>query len=433
MSGTRSPQRPAATRRQLVVIAVLLAALVALLAIAVREGGEIGGSKGSGRASEGIRPLSATGFLDSLGVNVHMTYYDTAYARLDEWAARLDELGVRHVRDGLVLDNPRYVDDYRRLARQGVRATLIVGEPVGPSLELAAGPLRPVVEALEAPNEADATLGPDWEATLERLLPELHAATEEGRLRDVPLLGPSFVGYDNRQAVDDLQRYWDVQNVHPYPGGQEPAANLSREILAVRAKGRGKPIQATEAGYHTAVNATVGQPPVPEEVAAAYLPRMAAEYYAAGVQRTFFYELLDEKPDPGGVDPEQHFGLLRNDLSPKPAFTSLRNLVRVVRRSPGPGERVPVRTSGADVESLLLERRDGSRVLLLWQRASLWDPGSREPHEASDVTVGVRFGAEARDVAVQRPARGDDPIARSARATELQAPVGADVTAVTFR
>jgi hypothetical protein len=424
--------RASATRRQLATIAVLIVALVALIAIGVREGGGSGGES-AGQEREGIAPRSAAGFLDSIGVNVHMTYYDTAYARVDEWAARLEELGVRHVRDGLVLDNPRYVDDYRRLASRGVRATVIVAEPVPESVELAAGPLRPVVEALEAPNEADATLGPDWEATLERLLPELHAVTEDGSLRGVPLIGPSFVGYDNRAKVDDLRRYWDVENVHPYPGGKEPAANLSREIVAVRVEGRGRPIQATETGYHTAVSATAGQPPVTEDVAAAYIPRMAAEYYAAGVQRTFFYELLDERPDPRRVDPEQHFGLLRNDLSPKPAFTSLRNLLRVVSRSPGAGERVPVRVAGADVERLLLERRDGSRVLLLWQRASLWDAGAREPHEAADVTVRVRFGAEARDVAVHRPARGEDALLRAARSTELQAAVGADVIAVTFR
>ena len=425
-----------ATRRQVGAIAALLVALVVLLAIAAREGLNLGGGRDTDRAAEGVRPLPAAGFLDSVGVNVHLTYYDTAYARVDEWAARLDELGVRHIRDGLVLDDPRYVEHMRRLAAQGVRATLIVGEidrPLKDSVELAAGPLRAAVEALEAPNEVDTALGPDWEAALERLMPQLRAATNEGGLRYVPLLGPSFMQRANRTKVDELRRQWDVHNIHPYPGGGEPASNLSLEVHSVRAQGGGKPIQATETGYHNAMNARIGQPPVPEDAAAAYLPRMAAEYYAAGVQRTFFYELLDEKPNPQADDPEQHFGLLRNDLSPKPAFTALRNLLRVVRRSPGDGDRVPVRVSGGKVEPLLLERLDGSRVLLLWQRASLWNPDDREHQEVPDVTVRVRFAEEARDVMVYRPTKGERAIARSAGTTAMPAPVGPDITAVTFR
>ena len=80
----------------------------------------------------------------------------------------------------------------------------------------------------------------------------------------------------------------------------------------------------TEAGYHNALSSTTGQPPASEEAAAVYMPRLLATAFGAGVERTFIYELVDEKPDPGLIDAEQHFGLLRNDLSPKPAFTASR-------------------------------------------------------------------------------------------------------------
>ena len=46
------------------------------------------------------------------------------------------------------------------------------------------------------------------------------------------------------------------------------------------------------------------------------------EHFRAGIPRTYAYELIDEKPDAALTDPEQHFGLLRNDFSEKPAFTA---------------------------------------------------------------------------------------------------------------
>ncbi len=58
--------------------------------------------------------------------------------------------------------------------------------------------------------------------------------------------------------------------------------------------------------------------------------------FGAGVSRTFLYELVDVKPEPALHDPEQHFGLLRNDLSPKPAFTAVKTMIAAIRASPGP-------------------------------------------------------------------------------------------------
>jgi hypothetical protein len=108
---------------------------------------------------------------------------------------------------------------------------------------------------------------------------------------------------------------------------------------------------------------------VTEAAAAAYVPRDYLESFAAGARRAYLYELADEKPDPAGTDSEQHFGLLREDLSPKPAFATLQQLLADIRSSPGDGDRRPVAVqAAADVRSLLLDRPDGSRALVLWRR-----------------------------------------------------------------
>jgi hypothetical protein len=52
---------------------------------------------------------------------------------------------------------------------------------------------------------------------------------------------------------------------------------------------------------------------------AKYIPRLFAEYFRNGIARTFVYEFYDEGTNP--ADQEQNFGLINNDLTPKPAYT----------------------------------------------------------------------------------------------------------------
>jgi hypothetical protein len=220
---------------------------------------------------------------------------------------------------------------------------------------------------------------------------------------------------------------WDYENIHPYPGGGPP-------VPPDRGAGGDRPVMATETGYHNAMRAEEGQPPVPEGVAAAYVPRLYAENFASGVTRSFLYELIDEKPDSALGDAEQHFGLLRNDLTPKPAFEALKNLLATVSASPGEGSSREVGTPGAEagLGRLLLERADGSRVLLLWRRLALWDPERRRPIAQDAQRVTVDFADRARDIQVSYPSRAATPV-NHPESSGLEVLVGGDVVAVSFR
>lgn len=414
--GTHRARRPAAL---LAILAALLAA-GAWLVLRADDPKPLAGAPA-------VRP--AAEFVDSIGVNVHVTYYDTAYARFDEWLARLRELGTRHVRDGLVFGGPQYEERIRRLAAAGQRMSLIVDEEQGTpaaSVDLAAGPLREAVETLEGPNEPDDP-SKAWEPVLRRFLPDLRRAVDSRFGDSVPLLGPSFVQASSRATMEDMADQWDYENIHPYPGGGPP-------VPPDRGSGGERPVMATETGYHNAVQATEGQPPVSEEVAGQYVPRLYAEYFESGVTRSFLYELIDEKPDPGLTAAEQHFGLLRNDLTPKPAFHALRNLLTRVSLSPGEGPSRDVETPGADssLGRLLLERKDGSRILLLWRRVPLWDTERRTPLRQPPSPVGLRFSGEAEDIEVAYPSRSATPVGRP-DSSELEVMVGGDVVAVSFR
>ena len=115
------------------------------------------------------KPRSAATFRDSVGVVTHSVYYDTAYGNWPRVVAKLDELGVRHLRDGLSGNpapawrdwNERYFRAIDLAAAHGMRFDFIVGKPGNPAgtldqlLSVAGGRLRHATEALEEPNEVD--------------------------------------------------------------------------------------------------------------------------------------------------------------------------------------------------------------------------------------------------------------------------------------
>ena len=52
-------------------------------------------------ASDAHPASAADGFVDSIGVNTHTFYTDTAYGDFEAIKAKLAELGVRHIRENL--------------------------------------------------------------------------------------------------------------------------------------------------------------------------------------------------------------------------------------------------------------------------------------------------------------------------------------------
>jgi hypothetical protein len=250
----------------------------------------------------------------------------------------------------------------------------------------------------------------------------------------VPLVGPSFIDLRHYAAVPRTS--YDLVSLHPYPDGLPAEERLAERVAEARSLAPGRPIAITETGYHNALAAAPGVMPVSERAAAVYLPRLLLWSFRAGVKRTFVYELLDEKPEPAARDPEQHYGLLRQDLSRKPAYLAVRNLLRAVRRSPGPADTPPpepdVQPSGG-VERLVLRRPDGSRLVALWRPVSVWDRDRRRDLRAPAASVRVRWPRPVRDVTVSRPSVSDRPSSRRASTGELRLDLGGDVVLLSYR
>ena len=376
----------------------------------------------------------ADSFVDSIGVNVRLGHTDTSYRRYGLVQQKLERLGVRHIRDGLNPGQPQVYEAWRSLARRGITLNLIVGDPlqrwgVGPlstqlSLIKSAG-ITDALASLEGPNEYDNQGDRTWVPTLRGYQERLYRSVKgDPELRRFPVLGPSLVHRDSRAQLGDVSRSLDFGNIHPYPGGRQPdrSAHMSDELALAAGNSRSKPMQATETGYHNAVNSSDSHRPATERATGVYMPRLFLDYFRRGIARTYSYELLDHRSDGKRRDLEANFGLLRSDFSEKPAYTAIRRLTALLS-DPGPAFRpsrlgYSVKSGARGLRQVLLQKRDGTFYLALWGRRT--------------GRVRVSFDRRIRNVAIHRPSESARaaPGAVSARSLALTVSRGVSIVEI---
>jgi hypothetical protein len=382
-----------------------------------------------------VAAQSARAFGDSVGVNTHIGWSDTpAYSNFDAVSARLRELGVRNIRDGLCATCVEWVSRLQRLGAMGIRANLISTDMAGHSLRMQENlqairsKLRDAVVAIEAPNEPDQTGDSDWIGKTRRLQRELYTSVNgDPLLSHIDVVGPALVHPGSWSAVGDLSAYLDRGNMHPYSGGGTPLHNLSELIPLTRITSGSKPIVATEAGYHSDLATTSGHYGTSERSIGIYAPRLALEGFRQGLARTYLYQLADPWTNVSGF--ENRFGLLRPDLSPKPAFLSLRNLLRAVDAGSAPvaqpgGLRLGFVNAPPDLRRLLLRSADGSYSLVLWREVSVWDRHARRDLNPPAHGMAVAFGQPISLVRQFNPVESDGERARWTNPTGVLVALG---------
>lgn len=349
---------------------------------------------------------SADAFVHSIGVNLHVSYFQTVYGT--GWESiikpRIQELGIRHVRDkGTVTSNDSWMEEvYSRmkdLAATGVKFDLILS-PVddGTNYSSAAHIDRlmqyagPAVESFEGLNEHDLSGRTNWVTEVRTFQQAIWTKLKSNpSTHGLPVFGPSMGNVKNSPKVGDLSTYLEYAALHPYPGADRPMAVVSTNISYARNISGNRPQLATESGYHTAIQWTGAHPPVSEEAMGRYIPRLYLDYFNAGFAKSYIYELIDEGTSMSHR--EEAFGLLRVDGTPKPAFTSLKNLIAVLS-DPGPAFTpggLSYQLSGdiTNVRHMLLQKRNGKFYLVLWYDAWSYtmDQSSTAPPSNKVVTL----------------------------------------------
>ena len=388
-----------------------------------------------------VTAKSADDFVESICVNTHWDYQDTPYqSNYDGVKQKLLELGIRHVRDGGSSSNA--IARMKDLASVGIKTTYIMNPNNGVAPNTAYWVSNPAyyindfvknkvgtdaIDAVEISNEIDLNYNdfywhPD---DTERVnndptsplywIPYVRSLTQDtwnalksdpvtaGTKIIAPSLGRTY-DYDNKSPLGDLSNVVDWGNVHSYPfGGNSfnnpytyatiakyywqgnfPSVNTDESPYTFDVYGEpfgSKPIASTETGYFT-TSTTRG---ISETVHGKYMPRLFLEYFRKGIVRTCSYEFLDQWNQ--SDNPEANFGLLHNDLTPKPAYTALKNLlVRLGDTAPNAKTFTPTaldytltvtptrnynRTQF--VHSLLLQKASGVFYLVLWHEISNGD------------------------------------------------------------
>jgi sugar lactone lactonase YvrE len=356
---------------------------------------------------------------------------DVYMAKFDQLADLLVDSGIRHVRDTGGSDD--FIKRIQWLADAGVKSIITIHPAAGlrpDSNYWAAGEAynnattpvyniddfirkagRDTVAFVEMNNELDsatqraatrwrpadtATLSDDPESDF-YYINYIKAATASAKARlaadpalaDIPLIGPSFMvpgatpvteANSAYLKVGDLGAHVDYSNVHHYHLGREPETGTIRGIdfviencAQVQAPGRGMIV--TEGGESTLLPETATQawPPV---VQGRYMPRYFLAHFLKGFTVTAAYELVDEgwnvsvdPPAPSMVK-EQNFGLIQNNLVPKPAYHAVKNMLSVLK-DPGPAfaaGALDYTMSGdtGNVCSALFQKRNGDFYLCLW-------------------------------------------------------------------
>ena len=388
----------------------------------------------------------AEDFIDSIGVNTHINYTDTAYGDYDLVESKLEDLGVRHIRDKAHLGdndfNSRIYGRYQDLNDSaGIKTNLIVdpreqglstidAEKINRIEELSGDSLA----TLEGPNELDIAGAGDWPEEMRGYQEDLFEAVNDSSAAEIPVLSASLAHARKAGELGDMSDAADVGNMHPYPGGGPPTEDLEEyNIDNTRRVSGEKPLVATETGYHTAEDGDGGQAGVSEEAQAKYLPRLFLEYFDRGIARSYAYELLDQRPDPSDSDQEENFGLVRADGTEKPAYTALANLISLLDPAeestedaghPEALEKLHYSVSGdtEEVRQTAFYKRDGTFYLVLWQEVESYDTRAKRDIEVPAKDVTVRFEGAVGDTATYLPSESSEPTETSAggEAQQLQ-------------
>jgi hypothetical protein len=374
-------------------------------------------------------PMTADAFVDSIGVNTHLTADLTLDGTYAVVVQRMKEIGIRHIRDGIFPkeSSREYADQRKFFTATGVRMDAITDcrQPLGyyPGSYTSPYVIRTfdarvggAVEMLEGPNEPDLRRVPRWPSLTIACVKE----NDLTKALPVPFVAPAMGNaiHGDPAKLGNIAGLVDFGAIHRYfspgwnPGwagyGRDACGSIESLAWAIcEAKvnsGSDHAVDVTETGYTTHGEYASHPAEVDEITDGKYLSRVLLVDSLGGIARTYIYEFHDDGHDK--VPWENGFGLIRYDGLPKPAFNAVRSEIAVLS-DPGPGFspqplRYDVEARISTIEHELFQKRDGTYVLAVWNETASWNPitGRDIPVRPVDVRIelpydpiGVRFRA----------------------------------------
>jgi hypothetical protein len=372
-------------------------------------------------------------FVNSVGVATHFTYWDLLpYGNnVNKTVQAIKDGGFRFIRDGLSVNtdmgsNDRYWGTLKELTQQGIKLVLVTQPTYLGNDRFDAAPYRNQsnvdtafsrigasgILAFEGPNEVDNNNGnwggiPAYGKNTRAYMAAMYKRVKQ-IAPSVNVIGLTTTSAHGSSFIGDISSHMDAGTLHSYPDGGIPTVALSAtEHNSGVLNAAHKPWWVTETGYYTAphASANVYQPGVSEAAQGKYAPRLYLDYFNAGIVHTSMYEIVDEHPNQS--DAEANYGLLRNDGSPKPAYTAIKNLLGLLA-DPGPAftpASLSYMVSGAPstIRQSLFQKRDGRFYLVLWNDVSVYDTSAKKDVANAPVQVAVQLAVRPRSIKRYQP------------------------------
>lgn len=389
--------------------------------------------------------LSASGFINSIGVNTHAGFGWTAYNNLALMVDDLEYLGVTHLRDAMGT-SPAAQPVVEGLAAAGYKFDFLVSSALPQmgttglqkyiaSLEKFVASHPGSISAIEGLNEANhqpfsyngsssLTAAAQFQSAL------YQAVNANAALGSIPVYNLSLA-YNDPQGysqLGDMSGSVDFANAHAYVSTSlTTSSSISATLSAVMTAAPGKPVVITETGYTTQTNTHyLG---VNETVQAKSILNTLVDAYKAGVSATYLYELFDRDSSAGNTNPEANFGLFNSDGTPKLAATAIHNLTTILADD-GKGGLQPtdplnysLSNMPATGNSMVLGKSNGAYELVVWAEPKLWNDATDTEVSNAAQTVTVNLGAVHHTVKVYDTLTGTTAIASYTDVSTITIPV----------
>lgn len=303
-------------------------------------------------APAGTIAQRADSFVKSVGVNIHQNADPTNAHFPDIVLPAVQDIGVQSIRSGTTTDTASLARTQLCYTEAGAQSILVMEKP-GTYTDTSAvdAALANVdsaaIIALEGPNEVDNNATQWGDGTYAQMSTNVRtfigavqsdvAANGDPLIRAIPLTTPTVTSSGGAAGLGDCSSFATIGAVHPYPiGGVEPGAGLAASIANIKPVfAELSRVFATETGYETAPNQTgesylIGQG-LSEVAQQKYLPRLFAEYFSQGVERTFSYDFINDGNNyPALTDGESNFGWIRYDGTYKAVATTIKNMLAIL-------------------------------------------------------------------------------------------------------
>lgn len=383
----------------------------------------------SGNPVQPVEARSAYDFVNSIGVNTHFGFYETNY--WDKWDEitfpRLKELGVKHIRDGYGYRIPEGEERFIEAGKAGVKLLLSMATDTPEELSPKIDALLPYLSGVEAINEVDYSYDPNndpavWVPYGRKQQEELfNLIKNTPKYSHLPVVALSLADLkNNASTMGNISAWIDYGNIHAYASGRHPANHfgygLSLEDVLDRAKVLfgDKPLMATEAGYHNYEEQGLSHLGVPESVSAIYIPHLFFEYFNQGIVRTYLYEFLDQHKRTelqNAPESECHFGLVRIDGEPKPAFYALKYILALLDDENESFKPSPLsfsldaedRNVKKDLRYTLLQKSDGKWWIAVYRTTEIYNPDFLLPRPIETATITLKLANAAKTVNMYVP------------------------------